>query len=53
MNAKNKTQEDLLQGARFATSESVADNTFLEDTQKEWEELQAAKVDSITPRPER
>jgi len=53
MNAKEKKQEDLLNGARFATSETVASNKFLDETQKEWLELQAAKADCVIPRPER
>jgi hypothetical protein len=52
MNA-NEKQENLLHGARMATSETVASNKFLDETQKEWVELQAAKVDRVTPRPER
>lgn len=52
MNA-DKKQEDLLHGARMATSETVASNKFLDDAQKEWVELQAAKVDAVTPRKER
>ncbi len=53
---KNKEkQEALIHGARFATSETVASNKFLDEVQKEWLELQAAKVDrlAITPRRER
>jgi hypothetical protein len=53
MKDKEKSKEDLLYGARFATSETVADNKFLEEVQKEWLELQAAKADRVTPRRER
>jgi hypothetical protein len=53
MNAKEKKEQDLLHGAKFATSETVASNKFLDEVQKEWLELQAAKVDRVTPRRER
>lgn len=53
MEKNNKKQEELLKGARMATSETVASNKFLDDVQKEWLELQAAKVDRVTPRRER
>ncbi len=53
MNAKDKKQEDLLNGARFATSETVASNKFMDETQKEWLELQSIKADRVTPRLER
>jgi hypothetical protein len=41
-----------LHGARFATSETVVNNKFLEEVQKEWLELQAAKEARVTPRRE-
>ena len=55
MNAKDKEKKEaeLLNGARIATSETVDGNKFLDETQKEWLELQAAKESRVTKRPER
>jgi len=49
---KEKNKAELLKGARAATSETVGSNKFLEETQREWLELQKEKESRVTPRRE-